>query len=262
MNNDEFANLLNEKDVSLLKDTTKPKHTGKHPARANRQPKGGGGENKPDGRKFKQSSDGVQYRDRADERRQGKEEYKTVEEEFEKQAELSVEDSKYLGGDFQHTHMVKGLDFALLKKVRTELDHDQRMEAMVKQTKKKEDALAKLGPTAQQIYNNMASLLHPAHRLFPARVKEMGKRLAHGVKIKGGSQFQPGRMIFVFNVEMEAEGSEQPLVQYRAKEDCPKPLRGKAFAPIAPHVVQALSGLAEARKARRAAQRAKVDAKK
>ena len=34
------------------------------------------------------------------------------------QAELSVEDSKYLGGDFQHTHMVKGLDFALLKKVR------------------------------------------------------------------------------------------------------------------------------------------------
>ena len=169
---------------------------------------------KPEGSKFKPRGVEGQYRDRADERRVGKEEYKQVEQEFEQQAELSVEDSKYLGGDFNHTHMVKGLDFALLKKVRTELDHEQRMEAMVKQTKKKEDALAKLGPTAQHIYNNVASLLHPAHRLFPARVREMGKRLAHGVKIKGGSTFQPGRMVFVFDVRMEANGSEQPLVHY------------------------------------------------
>ena len=31
---------------------------------------------------------------------------------------ISVEDSKYLGGDVDHTHLVKGLDFALLQKVR------------------------------------------------------------------------------------------------------------------------------------------------
>lgn len=30
---------------------------------------------------------------------------------------LSVEDSKYLGGDLDHTHLVKGLDYALLQKV-------------------------------------------------------------------------------------------------------------------------------------------------
>ncbi len=30
---------------------------------------------------------------------------------------LSYEDSKYLGGDVAHTHLVKGLDFALLHKV-------------------------------------------------------------------------------------------------------------------------------------------------
>ena len=108
MNNDEFAKLLSEKDVSLLKDTQKTKHTGKHPARANRQPK----PEKPEGSKFKPRGVEGQYRDRADERRAGKEEYKQVEQEFEQQAELSVEDSKYLGGDFNHTHMVKGLDFA------------------------------------------------------------------------------------------------------------------------------------------------------
>lgn len=30
---------------------------------------------------------------------------------------LSVEETKYLGGDLEHTHLVKGLDYALLQKV-------------------------------------------------------------------------------------------------------------------------------------------------
>lgn len=31
---------------------------------------------------------------------------------------ISVEDSKFLGGDLEHTHLVKGLDYALLQKAR------------------------------------------------------------------------------------------------------------------------------------------------
>ena len=31
---------------------------------------------------------------------------------------LSVEETKFLGGDIEHTHLVKGLDYALLQKVR------------------------------------------------------------------------------------------------------------------------------------------------
>jgi hypothetical protein len=31
--------------------------------------------------------------------------------------QISVEDSKFLGGDVEHTHLVKGLDYALLQKV-------------------------------------------------------------------------------------------------------------------------------------------------
>ena len=30
---------------------------------------------------------------------------------------ISVEESKFLGGDVDHTHLVKGLDYALLQKV-------------------------------------------------------------------------------------------------------------------------------------------------
>ncbi|PPD84620.1 hypothetical protein GOBAR_DD18446 [Gossypium barbadense] len=35
---------------------------------------------------------------------------------------ISIEKSKYLGGDVEHTHLVKGLDYALLNKVRSEID--------------------------------------------------------------------------------------------------------------------------------------------
>jgi hypothetical protein len=35
-------------------------------------------------------------------------------------AGLSIEESKFMGGDVEHTHLVKGLDFALLQKVRAE----------------------------------------------------------------------------------------------------------------------------------------------
>ncbi|GJP62238.1 hypothetical protein CLOP_g19322 [Closterium sp. NIES-67] len=34
---------------------------------------------------------------------------------------LAIEKSKFLGGDVEHTHLVKGLDYALLNKVRSEM---------------------------------------------------------------------------------------------------------------------------------------------
>jgi IK cytokine len=33
-------------------------------------------------------------------------------------SKLSMEESKFLGGDLEHTHLVRGLDYALLQKVR------------------------------------------------------------------------------------------------------------------------------------------------
>ncbi|CAF4422091.1 unnamed protein product [Rotaria magnacalcarata] len=35
-----------------------------------------------------------------------------------------IEESKFLGGDLEHTHLVKGLDYALLQKVRAEIGPD------------------------------------------------------------------------------------------------------------------------------------------
>lgn len=45
-----------------------------------------------------------------------------------------IEESKYLGGDMEHTHLVKGLDYALLDKVRAEINiketQDEDLEAV------------------------------------------------------------------------------------------------------------------------------------
>lgn len=77
------------------------------------------------------------YRDRAQERREGKnrdfeldpEDLRITNPTYEDgdqaidEAELrrqQIEESKYLGGDVEHTHLVKGLDFALLEKVKTD----------------------------------------------------------------------------------------------------------------------------------------------
>ena len=40
----------------------------------------------------------------------------------------TIEESKYLGGDVERTHLVKGLDFALLNKVRSEIKDTKAME--------------------------------------------------------------------------------------------------------------------------------------
>ena len=60
----------------------------------------------------------TQYRDRAVERRTGKTE--VVAELM--GAGVDAKMSKFLGGDVEHTHLVRGLDFALLRKIRAEVD--------------------------------------------------------------------------------------------------------------------------------------------
>jgi IK cytokine len=59
------------------------------------------------------------YRDRANERRKDikNEGDQAIEEMV---AKLDAEQTKFLGGDIEHTHLVKGLDYVLLKKIRGE----------------------------------------------------------------------------------------------------------------------------------------------
>jgi len=72
--------------------------------------------------------DESRYRDRADERRKEKESKIDDPEDggVAALAAVDIEMSKYLGGDLAHTHLVKGLDYALLNKVRGEGSSQQQ----------------------------------------------------------------------------------------------------------------------------------------
>lgn len=83
------------------------------------------------------------YRDRAKERRENLTEsddqlakmgYNAVanltsEDAAERRKQL-IEESKYLGGDMEHTHLVKGLDYALLHKVKAEIEFQRDQETL------------------------------------------------------------------------------------------------------------------------------------
>ncbi|KAL1777554.1 Red [Sigmodon hispidus] len=110
-----------------------------------------------------------------------------------------IQESKFLGGDMEHTHLVKGLDFALLQKVRAEIsskekEEEELIEKPPKETKKDED---------------------------PENEIEFKTRLDHNVyqmlfKSKSYEQnelFLPGRMAYVY------EYADTTLI--RSKADCP-----------------------------------------
>ncbi|CAG8580505.1 1727_t:CDS:2 [Ambispora gerdemannii] len=114
------------------------------------------------------------YRDRAAERRKGANpDYQETEQILKAlnksetlEAKTIYEQSKYLGGDTEHTHLVKGLDFALLAKVRNELDQegsgsgtsasekDDELEAVLRRLKEETEEKPRINSRlAQNIYD-------------------------------------------------------------------------------------------------------------
>src|SRR6266480_7423317 len=97
------------------------------------------------------------YRDRAAERRIGANpDYQETEQILKAlnnseilEAKLVYEQSKYLGGDTEHTHLVKGLDFALLNKVRNEIqkgddESDEELEYVLERIKEESQEVPKI----------------------------------------------------------------------------------------------------------------------
>lgn len=117
---------------------------------------------------------------------------------------ISIEKSKYLGGDVEHTHLVKGLDYALLNKVRSEIDKkpDAGDDADGKSRASKEDQqLSFRTATAKSVYQWIVK---------PQTV------------IKTNEMFLPGRMSFIFNME-GGYSNDIPTTLHRSKADCPVP---------------------------------------
>ncbi|KAF9931589.1 hypothetical protein BGZ65_004820 [Modicella reniformis] len=186
-----------------------------------------GGSNKPKHKKpahknnaKETSAAGSKYRDRATERRQGvnpdyieTEQILTTLEEAAADIAPHVlyEQSKYLGGDREHTHLVKGLDYTLLNKVRQE-EMDQDMEEVtdldtvfdsVEKAAAKSDTIAAAAAAAAAVtldeqVPEMGSAL--VRNIYKYAIEEPAKKPP-----KVNEMFMPGRTVFVFEVPITSK---------------------------------------------------------
>ncbi|KAK3099336.1 hypothetical protein FSP39_002822, partial [Pinctada imbricata] len=119
-----------------------------------------------------------------------------------------IQESKYLGGDMEHTHLVKGLDYALLEKVRAEISYKEREEeeTMEEVVDKKEEKEAE--PEEQiQFKTKMGRNIY--RTLFKQKQPERNEL------------FLPRRMAYVVDIEDEFADSDVPTTTIRSKADCP-----------------------------------------
>jgi IK cytokine len=166
-----------------------------------------------------EEADGPKYRDRAKERREDQNpDYEatelgsfhavappgTVDIRAADAHKLSIEKSKYLGGDVEHTHLVKGLDYALLNKVRSEID---------KKPDGGDDADGKSRASMED--QQMSFRTQIAKSVYKWTVKPQTIN-------KSNEMFLPGRMAFIFNME-GGYSNDIPTTLHRSKADCPVP---------------------------------------
>uniref|UniRef100_A0A3Q3FUQ9 IK cytokine n=1 Tax=Labrus bergylta TaxID=56723 RepID=A0A3Q3FUQ9_9LABR len=101
-----------------------------------------------------------------------------------------IQESKFLGGDMEHTHLVKGLDFALLQKVRAEITSKEKEE---------EDMMEKVQKEAKNIY----------------------RVVFRTGGVERNELFLPGRMAYVVDLDDEFTDTDIPTTLIRSKADCP-----------------------------------------
>ncbi|CAH8627766.1 unnamed protein product [Dicrocoelium dendriticum] len=178
------------------------------------------------------------YRDRAKERRDGKlmvpadegdeKEYENDEEALSRTADyravapstaagaslaerrrMIIQESKYLGGDMEHTHLVKGLDYVLLQKVRLEiqnkeLEAEKVLDAELQKPEKADSQLTSDDgtPFRTRLAANICDLLFTEH------------------PIERNEYFQPGRMAYRIELEDDSVDFEVPATVIRSKADC------------------------------------------
>nr|CDS34644.1 IK cytokine down-regulator of HLA II [Hymenolepis microstoma]CUU98068.1 IK cytokine down-regulator of HLA II [Hymenolepis microstoma] len=127
----------------------------------------------------------------------------------------AIEESKYLGGDMENTHLVKGLDYALLKKMRRQI---RSMELQADQELDKE--LEK--PLGEDIIRREGTLetgLNFKTRMAEKIIETLFK--SNQGNVERNEYFQPGRMAYRVELEDEMAEFEVPATVIRSKADCP-----------------------------------------
>lgn len=127
-----------------------------------------------------------------------------------------IQESKFLGGDLQHTHLVKGLDYALLQKVRSEITHQEaieetEMEKMVDE-KIAEKLLEKMEAEKNESEESELKTIlgKNIHRLISTQRSKI---------IERNEMFVAGRMAYLVELEDENAETDIPTTIIRSKAE-------------------------------------------
>lgn len=131
-----------------------------------------------------------------------------------------IQESKFLGGDMKHTHLVKGLDYALLQKVRSELHSKEAEEEEIAAALAREK-LAEAAAAAEQL---------EAERREAEDINAINGQLARNIynliqarrskEVPRNELFAPGRMAYVIDMEDEMD-MDIPTTLKRSKFEVP-----------------------------------------
>lgn len=130
-----------------------------------------------------------------------------------------IQESKFLGGDMEHTHLVKGLDYALLQKVRSEIivqeqEEEIEMEKMAEIAEQKAEEERAADEEAQHFVEN-------EHRTVIGRNIFNTIQFYRSRNVERNELFAGGRMAYVIDLDDDDE-SDIPTTLIRSKADVPQ----------------------------------------
>ncbi|VEL39525.1 unnamed protein product [Protopolystoma xenopodis] len=133
---------------------------------------------------------------------------------------LLIQESKYLGGDMEHTHLVKGLDYVLLQKVRLEIQNKEREVDQlldVELDKPEKPVISVAEPPVGLIGKKAGEQMQFKTRLAQSIIETL---FGQSLPLRN-EYFQSGRMAYRVELEDEFADSEVPTTVIRSKSDCP-----------------------------------------
>ena len=167
-----------------------------------------------------------------------------------------IERSKFLGGTEEHTHLVKGLDFALLRRVREEIqlrEREDEEEALEEAARAEEEARTSRRGAPVDLAPARTPLGRAAQRWL------LGVRPAESAGPSRVERFLPGRTVYTFNLDPRAP--DLPQVSMRSAENSERLAPRRAVDPdIMRRLIAVLSSerAAKMRKMRKKEKRAQL----
>ncbi|KAI6207179.1 hypothetical protein M3Y94_01000700 [Aphelenchoides besseyi] len=121
--------------------------------------------------------------------------------------EQEIRESKFLGGDIEHTHLVSGLDYQLLNKTRDDIQNKKN----VKEEEKEVDLSAQ-NPVTKNAYLNKISESKMSRNIC--------RTLFETEPPTRNELFQRGRMAYVVDLDDQDQEQEIPITLLRSTFEC------------------------------------------